>query len=93
MKTIELEIRNPSGLHARPAAAFVNAAVGFRSRIKLENVTLGTSPRDAKSILSVLASGVAKGHLIRLSIEGEDEDAAALSLGDLVASGLGESVA
>ncbi|MGD0123344.1 MAG: HPr family phosphocarrier protein [Candidatus Limnocylindrales bacterium] len=92
MKTIELEIRNPTGLHARPAAVFVKTALGFRSRIALQNVTLGISPRDAKSILSVLASGVARGHLIRLSAEGEDEEAAVLTLSELVASGIGESV-
>jgi phosphotransferase system HPr-like phosphotransfer protein len=32
MKTIELEIRNTSGLHARPAALFVRTAGANRSR-------------------------------------------------------------
>jgi phosphotransferase system HPr (HPr) family protein len=92
MQTIELEIHNPSGLHARPAALFVKTAAGFRSRISLENVTRGTAPGDAKSILRVLASGVASGHLVRLTIDGEDEEAAAMALSDLVASGIGEAV-
>lgn len=91
MRTIDLEIRNPSGLHARPAALFVKTAAGFRSRITLQNVTRGTAPVDAKSILAVLGSGVAKGHVIRLTIEGDDELAAARALSDLVASGIGEA--
>jgi phosphotransferase system HPr (HPr) family protein len=92
MQTIELKIRNPSGLHARPAAVFVKTAAGFRSRITVENVTRGGAPGDAKSILTLLSGGVAKGHVIRLAIEGEDEEAAARTLTELVASGIGEAV-
>ena len=92
MQTIELEMRNPSGLHARPAALFVKTAAGFRSRITVQNVTRSTAPGDAKSILTVLAAGVAKGHFIRLWIEGEDEEAAAQALSELVVSGFGEAV-
>jgi len=91
MQTIDLEIRNPSGLHARPAALFVKTAAAFQSRITLQNVTRGTAPCDARSILAVLGSGVAKGHVIRLTIEGDDELAAARALSDLVASGIGEA--
>lgn len=92
MQSIELTIQNPSGLHARPAAVFVKAAAGFRSRVALQNVTRGTNLADAKSILSVLSSGVAKGHVIRLEIDGEDEEAAVRALTDLVAGGFGEAV-
>jgi phosphotransferase system HPr (HPr) family protein len=92
MKTIELEIRNPSGLHARPAALFVKTAAGFQSRVALQNVTRGTAPGNAKSILTVLASGVARGHIIRLSIDGEDEETAARALSEAVAAGLGEAI-
>ncbi|MGD0862134.1 MAG: HPr family phosphocarrier protein [Candidatus Limnocylindrales bacterium] len=92
MRTIDLEIRNPTGLHARPAALFVKTAAGFGSRIALENVTRGTAPGNAKSIMTVLSSGVARGHVIRLSIEGEDEEAAARTLSELVAGGLGEAI-
>jgi phosphocarrier protein HPr len=92
MQTIELVVLNPSGLHARPAALFVKTAAGFRSRIAMQNMTRGISPGDAKSILTVLASGVAKGHVIRLAIDGDDEAAAARALSDLVASGIGEAI-
>ncbi len=39
---IDLDIRNPSGLHARPAALFVRAAAGFHSDIRVANLTTGS---------------------------------------------------
>jgi phosphotransferase system HPr (HPr) family protein len=92
MQTIDLTILNPTGLHARPAATFVRAAAGFKSKITVENITRGTAPGDAKSFLKVITHGAAKGHVIRLTIDGEDEEAATKALGDLVSSGMGETV-
>ena len=92
MQTAELEIRNPSGLHARPAALFVKTAAGFRSRILVENVTRGTTPANAKSILTLLSGGVSRGHVVRISAEGDDEAAAIAALRELVDSGIGESI-
>jgi phosphotransferase system HPr (HPr) family protein len=90
MQEIELEIRNPSGLHARPAATFVKTAAGFRSQVLMQNLTRGTAPGDAKSILTMLAAGVKQGHQVRITAEGEDEGAAIASLAELVRSGIGE---
>jgi phosphotransferase system HPr (HPr) family protein len=92
MQTVEITLRNPSGLHARPAANFVKAAKEFTSSIKVENVTRGSAPGNAKSMLNVLACGVAKGHVVRLTIDGADEEAAAKALSEAIASGLGEAV-
>jgi phosphotransferase system HPr (HPr) family protein len=58
VRSIEVEVRNESGLHARPAAAFVRTAAGFDSTIRLENMTLGRPAADAKSIVGVLTAGV-----------------------------------
>ncbi len=90
MTTAEVEVRNPSGLHARPAAEFVRAAARFKSRIRVENLTAGRPAGEAKSILGVLACGVLKGHRVRISAEGEDETAAVPVLVALIESGLGE---
>lgn len=89
---LELDLRNPSGLHARPAAVFVRAAAGFRSDIRVTNLSTGSSPATAKSLIAILGLGVLRDHRIRLTITGEDEDAAAAALGELVAAGLGEPV-
>ncbi len=92
MQTAELTIRNPSGLHARPAALFVRAAAQYTSKISVENLDRGSPPVDAKSVLLVLTAGVQRGHRIRLTAEGPDEEAAIAGLRDLVESGLGESI-
>ena len=89
--SIELDVRNPSGLHARPAAMFVKAAATFRSDVRVSNVTTGSVEVSAKSILAVLGLGVSSGHRIRVRAQGDDEAAAAQALADLVAAGLGET--
>jgi phosphotransferase system HPr (HPr) family protein len=90
--TLELEVQNPSGLHARPAATFVKAAAGFRSDIRVGNLTTGKEPVTAKSIIGVLSLGVQRGHRIHLTCSGDDEAAAAAALRELVEAGLGEPV-
>lgn len=87
---IEVEVRNPSGLHARPAAVFVRAASGFTADVRVANVTTGSTEVSAKSILGVLGLGVSSGHRISLRVEGDDDDDAARTLAELVAAGLGE---
>jgi phosphoenolpyruvate-protein phosphotransferase len=87
VKSVELEIRDPAGLHARPAAALVLVAAGFRSRIGLENLTLHGPAADARSLTGVLAAGVERGHRVRFWAEGEDEEAALEAVVALVSAG------
>lgn len=91
--SLELNVRNPSGLHARPAAVFVRAACTFQSDIKVANVTTGSAPVTAKSIIGVLGLGVQRGHTIRLEVEGDDEGSAVETLRSLVEAGLEEDLA
>ena len=91
MRSIELLVTNPSGLHARPASVFSAAAAGFISTVTIENLTRGKGPVDAKSTLLLLTTGVSSGHEIRLAADGVDEDAAIEALARLVESGIGES--
>jgi len=93
MRTVEHTIRNPSGLHARPAAMFVRTAAGFASRITLENVDRATAPVDAKSIIAIMSSGVSNGTRVRVMADGADEEAAIEALEALIASGIGETIA
>ena len=88
---VELQVDNPSGLHARPAAAFVRAASTFQSEIRVANLTTGSDAVTAKSIIGVLGLGVQRGHRIRLLVEGADEGPAADALRALVEAGLGEA--
>jgi phosphotransferase system HPr (HPr) family protein len=91
--SVELQVDNPSGLHARPAAAFVRAACTFQSDIRVANLTTGSDSVTAKSIIGVLGLGVERGHRIRVLVDGADEGAAAEALRVLVETGLGEGEA
>jgi phosphotransferase system HPr (HPr) family protein len=92
MRADEIEVRNPSGLHARPAALFVKTAARFTSTVTVQNVTTGAGPANAKSILAVMGSGAARGHVVRITADGPDEEQAISVLHDLFASGLGEDL-
>ena len=91
MRFIEIEVRSESGLHARPAAAFVRAAATYASTIRLENLTAARPAVDAKSITAVMSAGVEKGHVVRIEAEGPDEAMAVEGLRRLLA-GLGEPI-
>ena len=48
----EVEVRNPEGLHARPATFFIHKANTFKSSVWVEN---GDRRANAKSLLGVLS--------------------------------------
>jgi len=83
-----VEIRNKVGLHARPAAKFVEMARRFNSEIRV--ISNGGSA-DAKSILQVLALGVRKGTEITLTADGPDEEEALAALCALIEENFGEA--
>jgi phosphotransferase system HPr (HPr) family protein len=70
-------------LHARPAADFVRAAMGFTAAIK---VGAGDRDADAKSLLSVLALGAKGGSELRLTATGDDAEAALEAMRERVAT-------
>ena len=86
----KIKIVNPTGLHARPASDFVATAKKFTSKIKIKDLTADEKPANAKSILTVLALGLAKGTEAEITAEGEDEEQAVESLAALIESGFGE---
>jgi phosphotransferase system HPr (HPr) family protein len=89
----EVEVRNPSGLHARPAATFVRASAGFTSDVRVINLTRDTTRlASAKSVLGVMGLAVSAGHRIRIVAEGPDAEEAIARLTELVSSGLGEAI-
>lgn len=93
MAEAEVEVRNPSGLHARPAATFVKAAGGFAADVRVANLSRDSEREaSAKSVIGVLGLGISRGHRIRLTASGADADAAVDALVGLVESGLGEEI-
>lgn len=72
------------GLHARPAAQFVKAAKAYSSDIK---VIKGDTVANAKSSLNLMTLGATQGDRLIIRAEGEDEEAAADALAELLSKG------
>ena len=87
MPSIELTITNEVGLHARPAALFVQEASKFKSEVSVRN---GDQEVNAKSILGVLTLGADQGCVITVTAEGEDAEAALEAIRALHANNFGE---
>jgi len=69
----QVTVKNPSGLHARPAAQVVNLCKKFRSRIE---IAAGSRRCDAKSMLLLLRCCIKTGETVTITAEGEDEEEA-----------------
>jgi len=76
------------GLHARPAALFVQAAKRFVSRVTVKK---GRKIVDGKSIMGLLTLAAGSGARISIVIDGPDAAAALEQLAELVTTPLSES--
>lgn len=84
-------VKNPTGLHARPAAELVAAAKKFKSSIKIRTISDENKvPVNAKSIIMLLSLGAGQGSQVEILAEGEDEKEAVDSLIKLIDGGFGE---
>jgi phosphotransferase system HPr (HPr) family protein len=93
MKSSQIVVMDPVGLHARPAAMFVKLANSFSADISICNLTTSSEWQNAKSILSLLTCGVRQGDQIGIKAEGADEGAAVEALEELVRSDFSKGVA
>lgn len=87
MKQLEITINNETGLHARPAKTLVNLVKQYKSEILIWH---GEKKANAKSLISVLTLGAAKGSQLRIQVNGEDEENALAEIESAILSGLGE---
>ena len=68
--TRRLAVRNPLGLHARPAARFVQTAAAFDADVEVTNLTTGRGPASARSLNRLATLGIRQGHEILVSASG-----------------------
>ena len=80
-------IKNPPGLHLRPAGILCKEALLYKSKISFK---IRTTTANAKSVLSVLGACVKSGDEITFVCEGPDEEAALAAMVKIVEDGLGE---
>ena len=77
MRSFMYTIKVPVGMHARHAGLLARETGRFRSAIALSK---GDRSANAKGILGLMGLGVKQGDVVKVTIEGEDEDAAAAEL-------------
>ncbi len=85
--TFDVTVRNPVGLHARPAAQLVNIIRGFNSHVHLAcngKSCVGTSLTAIMGLSTVLGS------IVTVTVAGSDADAAKQAIEEGFHSGLGE---
>lgn len=87
MKELSITIKHEVGLHARPAALFVQTASKFKSDVTL---SYDGKTKNAKSILGVLSMGVGANAEITIQADGEDETEVLQALSELIENNFGE---
>ncbi len=73
----KLTVKNKQGLHARPAAIFVQVANKFESNI---TVCRDEEKVNGKSIMGILMLGAEQGSEITIEAQGKDAEAALVEL-------------
>ena len=74
MKVINYEVKNPLGIHARPAAILAQACTNFKAAVTIE---CNGETASGNIVLVILALHAAKGSTLKITIDGEDADACA----------------
>lgn len=74
MKVINYEVKNPLGIHARPAAILAQACTNFKAAVTIE---CNGESASGNNVLQILALHAAKGSTLKITIDGEDADACA----------------
>jgi phosphotransferase system HPr (HPr) family protein len=67
---IRFVVRNRVGLHARPAARFVQTAAAYDATVEVINLTKGRGPASARSLVSVMTLGVEQGDQVAIRAAG-----------------------
>lgn len=88
MVSKKVKIKNPTGLHLRPAGILCKEAMQFKASVTF--LYNGKNIASAKSVLSVLGACVKSGDVIELVCDGEDEQEALSYLVTAIENGLGE---
>lgn len=65
----KLKVKNPLGLHARPAAMIAKLLQGSKSQV---TISYRQETVNARSIMSILMLAIKKNSLVTLTVEGED---------------------
>ena len=77
MKQFFYRVRDPNGLHARPAGQLATFSKRFASQIR---VSANGKEVDAKRLLALMSLGAVHGTELCFTVSGDDEESAATAL-------------
>jgi phosphocarrier protein FPr len=89
----ELAVENDVGLHARPAARFVETVSRFDAEVLVARAGAMQPPVSARSLTNLVALGARRGDHVRVLASGPQASAVVAALEELAASGFGDNVA
>lgn len=77
MKSFKYTITDPVGMHARPAGMLVKEIKKYGCEV---TVTKGDQAVNASRLMMLMAMGIKQGDTINVTVNGDDEEAAAKAL-------------
>lgn len=87
MVSQKVKVKNPSGLHLRPAGKLCKTAMEYKCKITF---SFRETTANAKSVLSVLGACVKEGDEVIFTCDGPDEEEALKEIITIIEAGLGE---
>jgi len=90
-ESITLTLTNLHGLHARPAAKFVQTAGRFMANVTVTDLSNGKGPVSARSLNAIATLGAVEDHQIRISASGEEAKLVLSALKVLIEDNFGET--
>lgn len=80
MKRFVHTVKDPQGIHARPAGMIVKLAKEYADTV----ITVSCNGREAKAsaLMKLMSLGVKEGHEVTVTTEGANEDAAIIAMSD-----------
>ena len=76
-RSFEHMVKDPVGIHARPAGALAKVAQGFDAEITIRN---GQNSASAKSVIELMTLDAAEGSKLEVTVTGKDADKATSAL-------------
>ena len=74
MKSFEYTIKDPVGIHARPAGLLVKEIKKYASAV---TVAKGDKEVNALKLMALMGMGIKQGDTVKVTVQGDDEDVAA----------------
>jgi phosphocarrier protein FPr len=89
-RTIRVPVRNPLGIHARPAALLVRTAAGYDAAVTVADATSGRGPVSARSLTGVATLGARQGDELVVTARGPQAREALAAIRRLADDAFGE---